>query len=352
MPTLLEIHPGDIVPSVSWNRHKSNLSAFDIKLLSAWKDAVKNGCFRYELNILRSSVIPGKWDFFAELNPERGENRRKPHEFFSVNDPFNPSLFNFTKIKNGEILFEVRIAESGQDSGNQNLLAINVSPMTEGHSLIIPFVEKMQPQVLTQSSIELGLYVLLMSATPSFRVAFNSLLGFASVNHLHLHCIYVDHCMSLESIVLEPLQGSCFQLTNYPGKGFAFQCSAQCENDIRSLARDVFKLTNFFQSRNEAHNVVMTRCKLSNNEEMSHIRVYVWVRTPSTGAKSATGFNPAALELFGYFVYKNTVAFESTNEAYICGVLEELTTEPFRRNYDLVKELFWAHGDSPALGEN
>ena len=37
----------------------------------------------------------------------RAQERRKPDEITSVNQPFNPNSFNFTKIKAGEVLFEL-----------------------------------------------------------------------------------------------------------------------------------------------------------------------------------------------------------------------------------------------------
>lgn len=48
--------------------------------------------------------------------------------------------------------------------------------------------------------------------------------------------------------------------------------------------RNVFKLTNFLYTHNEAHNVIITRAKLSEKEEvLSYIRVYIWVRTSNSG---------------------------------------------------------------------
>ncbi|XP_034248913.1 GDP-D-glucose phosphorylase 1 [Thrips palmi] len=341
---ILKINFKNAVASVSWNKtgaNPSNLSSFDNELLSAWNDAMRSGYFRYKVNIQGSSIIPGKWNFFAMLNPDRGENRRKPQEFNSVNDPFDPASFNFTRIKNEEILFTLDATDNEQKLYNEDLLAINVSPINEGHSLILPCRNKMNPQVLDLHSIELGLRILLMSSSPSFRVAFNSLCAFASVNHLHLHCLYVDCPMRLESIDLLPFEGPCFQVKNYPSHGFVFQCLAESENDVKTLSRNVFKLTSFLSSQNEAHNVIMTRSKLTeSDQDLSHIRVYVWVRKSNMGAKDTTGFNPAALELFGYFMYKDADNYKNADEAKLCRVLEDLTQEPFEKNCENVRLLF------------
>lgn len=83
-----------------------------------------------------------------------------------MNDPFDPALFNFTRIKSEEILFKLKIDDKQVEQDIGDFLAINVSPINVGHSLILPFLNNMNPQVLNQYSIELGLQVLLMSSSP------------------------------------------------------------------------------------------------------------------------------------------------------------------------------------------
>ncbi|KAK3908189.1 GDP-D-glucose phosphorylase 1 [Frankliniella fusca] len=347
MCDILQIQVNDVMTKVTWDvkdwKDVSNLSAFDNKLLTKWANAVKNGYFRYKLNIQGSAVVPGKWRFFKELNVERGESRRKPQEFYSVNQPFNAALFNFTRIRDEEILFQIKMNEALGNSESQvnDYIAINVSPLCEGHCLILPCVEKMHPQALTQYSIEMTLCLLLQSSSPTLRIAFNSLCGAASVNHLHLHCLYVTKPMILEYLDLEVFEGPCYQMVNYPARGFVFQGSADSPDDLKSVARNVFKLTSFLHSQNEAHNVTMTRSKLSESDKyLAYFRVYVWVRKPVVGAKVMSGFNPAALELFGYFTFKNEELYKNAEEKFLCDVLEDMTHEPFERNYEKIKQLF------------
>ena len=42
-----------------------------------------------------------------QLNPKRATDRRKPQTITSVNQPFNPDQFNFTKIRPQELLFNI-----------------------------------------------------------------------------------------------------------------------------------------------------------------------------------------------------------------------------------------------------
>ncbi len=53
-----------------------------------------------------------------QLNLKRGTLRRKPDDIQSVNTPFDPEKFNFTKVKPGEILFEVIPPKHGNNGVN------------------------------------------------------------------------------------------------------------------------------------------------------------------------------------------------------------------------------------------
>ena len=70
-------------------------------------------------------------------------------------------------------------------------LIVNVSPLTPGHFILVPFVRSRLPQVLTADALLLALVLVQASRRPDFRVTFNSLGAWASVNHLHLHGVYL-----------------------------------------------------------------------------------------------------------------------------------------------------------------
>ena len=48
----------------------------------------------------------------------RGIDRRKPDNIQSLSMPFDPSKFNFTKVKEGEILFEIFHGNEVQVNGS------------------------------------------------------------------------------------------------------------------------------------------------------------------------------------------------------------------------------------------
>jgi hypothetical protein len=69
---------------------------------------------------------------------------------------------------------------------------VNVSPLTPGHFLLLPSADGATlPQLLTPSALRLALGVARASRRHDLRLLFNSLGAWASVNHLHLHGVYL-----------------------------------------------------------------------------------------------------------------------------------------------------------------
>lgn len=75
-------------------------------------------------------------------------------------------------------------------------ILVNVSPLMHGHGLIIPWPDRKLNQRLLPDAVRAALDLTLLSGDGEcdggFRVGFNSLGAFSSVNHLHLHVLYPD----------------------------------------------------------------------------------------------------------------------------------------------------------------
>ena len=54
----------------------------------------------------------------------------------------------------------------------------------------MPSLDRCLPQVLNPLAIRIATDLMLLNEDENFHILFNSLLGQASVNHLHLHGIY------------------------------------------------------------------------------------------------------------------------------------------------------------------
>lgn len=78
---------------------------------------------------------------------------------------------------------------------------VNNSPITKYHSLICPRLTDNQPQIITKESIEFAIDLITGLNDRSYRIGYNSLGAFSSVNHLHMHLINVPEKMYVEDAV-------------------------------------------------------------------------------------------------------------------------------------------------------
>lgn len=190
------------------------------------------GLFRYDVTACETKVIPGNLGFVAQLNEGR-HLKKRPTEFRvdRVLQPFDSAKFNFTKVGQEEVLFQFE--NSGSDDSYflrsaavtvadraPNVVAINVhpgpvpiylisnlctlsaellipvfdilkvSPIEYGHVLLIPRVLDHVPQRIDQESFLLALHMAAEAASPYFRLGYNSLGAFATINHLHFQVLY------------------------------------------------------------------------------------------------------------------------------------------------------------------
>ena len=64
-----------------------------------------------------------------------------------------------------------------------------VSPIEYGHVLLIPHVLDCLPQRIDRESFLLAIHLAKEAADPFFRVGYNSLGAFATINHLHFQVL-------------------------------------------------------------------------------------------------------------------------------------------------------------------
>ncbi|EPQ15313.1 GDP-D-glucose phosphorylase like protein [Myotis brandtii] len=263
------------------------LSRFDSELCSAWRQRMELGLFRYRLGELQTQTLPGPMGFVAQLNVERGVQRRRPQNIRSVRQAFDPEEFNFNKIRPGEVLFPLRA----------------------------------------------GLEAVLLSSHPGFRVGFNSLGGLASVNHLHLHGYYLPHRLPVEGAPSEPLDpgGRLHLLQAVPAPGFLFYTRGPGP-DLEALISRVCRATDYLTAREIAHNLFVTRGappgKTSFSSTLTGVRVILWPRKSSFGVKEREAFNVALCELAGHLPVKTPQDFSSLNEAAALALIQDCLLPP------------------------
>ncbi|XP_039308424.1 GDP-D-glucose phosphorylase 1 [Solenopsis invicta] len=315
------------------NSYEKNESSFDNVLKHTWKQAEEMKAFRYILNIKDYKILKGKYRFLAQLNPDRAQNRRAAESITSTLQPFSSIGFNFTKLTQQEILFDV-----GNGDTN-NIVAINASPLEQNHCLLLIERLKCLPQIMTEYSLHKVLELCLLSNSWSLRAAFNGLCALASVNHLHWHLYYLKHEMLLEYIDICSYISGIYLLVDYPAKGFCLKWSDF--KNIKDFVSRTFRVVNYLQSRQMAHNVYITRAKSKCNDELyNDVRIYIWVRKPLIGIKDITApFTSGVCELFGHLSIKDENVYNNLTEDNVISVLYDITEEYFLLIKDELKNV-------------
>jgi GDP-L-galactose phosphorylase len=75
---------------------------------------------------------------------------------------------------------------------------LQVSPIEYGHVLLIPRVLDCLPQRIDPESFLLALQMAAETASPYFRLGYNSLGAFATINHLHFQVLLLCHLNLLQ----------------------------------------------------------------------------------------------------------------------------------------------------------
>jgi hypothetical protein len=123
----------------------------------------------------------------------------------AISRPFDPSKFNFNRAKREEVVMELTVDESRGEArvayaaGDVDAAPvdcvtarqpyfINVNPLFDCHSLLVPEPLACHPQVLSCRMVK---HVVLAASAfrerSDWRFGFNSLGAWASVNHFHVH---------------------------------------------------------------------------------------------------------------------------------------------------------------------
>ena len=102
--------------------------------------------FRYNIDKVLEKVLPGKFSFLVQYQPNRSSNRRPPESMTSVLQDFNVNQFNFTKVnKEKEV---VAMLSNSTECTSKDVIIINVSPIDIGHCLLVPQLDSCLPQVV------------------------------------------------------------------------------------------------------------------------------------------------------------------------------------------------------------
>jgi GDP-L-galactose phosphorylase len=325
-----------------------DVSSFDRILLASWEDKFAAGLFRYDVTACKTKVVPGTFGFVAQFNEGRATKKR-PTEFSvdTVCQDFDGGKFNFTKADKQEVLFCFQEGQRALSSSEFNVarpvaadatvVLINVSPIEYGHVLLCPRVTDCLPQRITPELLLPPLYMAAESRNPYFRVGYNSLGAYATINHLHFQAYYLMEAFPIERAPTSRLPSNVYkkrhrhgstvsQVVDYPVRCLCFELG----DSFESLAELVGTCCERLQGRNIPFNlliadhgarVFLIPQKFSHRAAKGEIPADV----------AATGINPAVFEISGHLLYKQQEDYDDVTEETAVKMLQcaSLTEEDF-----------------------
>lgn len=340
---------------------------------------------RYDVSQCETRVLPGPAGFVAQLNEGRATKKR-PTEFSAdrVMQPFDPARFHFNKAAMGEVLFAFQadatasatsatataaprlllpsapmaksaLLASNPVSGSPNLVLINVSPIDHCHVLLVPRVLDCLPQALTpdtallalQFAAELGGSSSSRSGSGAFRVGYNSLGAFATINHLHFHAYHLPAALPCERAPTCPLPGALARplaasqqprkrgaeevagagsagsvrvsrLVGYPVRSFVVEAEAGAA--LEAVAAVVARAADAMQAANQPFNIIA-----SDGGRRVFLFPQCYAERQAAGEVPEelldTGVNPASFEIAGHLVLKRAEDFALADEAWAARLL-------------------------------
>ncbi|KAK8527190.1 hypothetical protein V6N12_054414 [Hibiscus sabdariffa] len=323
----------------------------DSLILGEWEDRMQRGLFRYDVTACKTKVIPGEYGFIAQLNEGR-HLKKRPTEFRvdKVLQPFDENKFNFTKVGQEEVLFQFEASGDGEvqfypsapiDVENApSVVAINVSPIEYGHVLLIPRILECLPQRIDRESFLLALYMVVEAGNPYFRLGYNSLGAFATINHLHFQAYYLAVPFPIEKAPTKKIttlkdEVIISELLNYPVRGLVFEGGYS----LQDLSDAVSDACICLQENNIPYNVLISDCG-----KRIFLLPQCYAEKQALGEVSPelldTQVNPAVWEISGHMVLKRRKDYDEASDENAWRLLAEvsLSDERFREVNELIFE--------------
>lgn len=319
---------------------ESERSVFDQALLARWDTALEDGLFRYDVTSCPTRTVEGRHGFVLQCNVGRAQSKR-PTEFSAdrVCQDFDAAKFNFTKAKQSELVFQFETckmhtspsmtsfdeqAEPVKPKASPNCVLINVSPIEYGHVLLVPRILDCLPQRVDRHVVHLALHMAAESGNKHFRLGFNSLGAYATINHLHFQGYYLYQDFPVELAATRPIADAghgvvISETVDYPVRLLVVESSAQ---KFKHLAGVLASICCRFQEQNLPFNILI--CD-------SGRRVFVVPQRFSRAVANGevpqdildTQVNPAVFEICGHVVLKRDTDYLDFDEGKACRLLAQ-----------------------------
>lgn len=257
-------------------------------------------------------IPPATLKLMAQLNPLRGQLRRRPQETVGLKMPFDDKLFNFIRVSDTpELLCQVNIPNCIHDY----FILINNSPIEFASSLLIADASLKLPQILTLDSIVAAVSLALASQSPDIKLGFNSLGAAASVNHQHWHLYYQRTQVPLQTIDASD-DGL---LSNWLIPAYVIQLSPHDTSDtVMKACEKVMKIASKCLDSEISHNLFI--CK----SESMKVRLFFMPRKQNLARiKDDMGLIAAFCEFSGFFICKTQDDYDSIDEERVRKLFDE-----------------------------
>lgn len=332
MQDVFDYNGTDFISCVSALQFKP--SRFDEICLSKWNEKMKTGAFKYILHIDKEVIVKGRYGFMILVNENRVKLKKATQQISHFSQPFDPNEFNFTKVPEDDVIFSFKNVNGDLAVVGDDIIRINAYPAVYGHILLCPDVYRCLPQIMTLHGLRSAVDLCRLSGDPNFRVGFNSICGSASVNHLHIHGLYLNQRMKLETIETEHVAGSCYKLVSFPSHGFVFHLEDD-DGSVDEKVKHAFLLVNYLNSHQIPYNICITRgTSLAQdikaaNDIYTNIRMYIWARKTTVAYPPDKMSSPAFLEVFGCFICSDLKHLDELTEELLSSILNDLTKDLF-----------------------
>jgi len=268
------------------------------------------------------------------------QNKALDLEEKHVIQAFDPKGFNFRKALPAELFFVVA-EESGShpsvscahSTSDASVVLVNVSPVDHGSLLLIPHVGRGLPQVLTAEAISLAIAFQQAMTAPNFRLGFNGLGGFASVNHLHFQgYFFAEHGLpgaplgglpieaAQLSLLSSSVSHSVSELADYPVPGLCF-ATPQAMSDAawkNQFISAVMRCVDHLVKEDVPHNLLLAPSVGSRG-----FRIFL---LPSRSFRRTDPFEigPAFPEISGHMIVKRESEYTKMKEADVVTILRKV----------------------------
>ncbi|KAL8456481.1 hypothetical protein ACS0TY_034627 [Phlomoides rotata] len=293
-------------------------------------------------SLLLGEVISGKYGFIAQLNEGR-HLKKRPTEFCvnKVLQPFDESKFNFTKVGQEEVLFQFEASEDDEVHFypnapidverycHQRMLTLRIipsgSPIEYGHVLLIPRILERLPQSIDSENFLLALHMAVEAGDPYFRLGYNSLGAFATINHLHFQAYYLAMLFPIEKapskqITVTSNGVEISNIISYSVRGLIFEGG----NTLEDLSNVISGSCVSLKENNIPYNVL-----IADFGKWVFLFPQCYAEKQALGKMSSelleTQVNPAVWEISGHMVLKRKEDYEEACEQNAWRLLAEVS---------------------------